>query len=281
VAGLPAFQYKTNAKGKVELQISTSARLTAAVPVRTQPFRVAFYTSPGYAEDARYLRAALQAAAVGLPASLEVLPVGKEPIGKTPPDWLFWLSDTPLSAGWRAAVPHGLHVWRLGQTKPHVDSSFLVVNSLSNEVTIRLFQRSVAPEIPNSTNIQMLWQNGTGQPVLTRQKKGRGAVYQLHTRLLPAWSELSDSPALPALLLNLLNPEPLAVGTVLREAPDQRSLDPTQLAMAPGGAPNLVRPKGFRQLEMRPWLVLLAAVLFGIERLLAATRQETTWGPSI
>ena len=109
-----------------------------------------------------------------------------------------------------------------------------------------------------------------------------GAIYQLHTRLNPAWSELGDDPTLPARLLALLQPaladDLPSAGTALDQAlatHDQRALDPTQL-FSGNAAPTKTSPPAppaFRVTDLRPWLVLAAGLLFLLERLLARRRE--------
>ncbi|MEJ7662794.1 MAG: hypothetical protein WKG07_38630 [Hymenobacter sp.] len=98
------------------------------------------------------------------------------------------------------------------------------------------------------------------------------------TRLNPPWSALADSPELPALLLDLLAPAPRLGTDANLTAHDQRRLDPAQLPArpAPGASPTAAPPVAYRFLDLRPWLVLLAAVLFGLERWLARRRAAPT-----
>jgi hypothetical protein len=90
-------------------------------------------------------------------------------------------------------------------------------------------------------------------------------------------------------LLELLRPDSRADGGAPAEpltqslaANDQRALDPAQLRMsATGTKPALeVAASGPKQdillTDLRSWLVLLAGVLFAIERLLAHRRETKT-----
>ena len=130
-----------------------------------------------------------------------------------------------------------------------------------------------------------LWTDGQGRPVLTRQAQGFGAIYRLHTRLTPTWSELGDDPTLPARLLALLQPAltddlPSAEAALDQALAthDQRALDPTQL-FSGNAAPTKTSPPvlpAFRVTDLRPWLVLAAGLLFLLERLLARRREVRT-----
>ncbi|MFC7668378.1 hypothetical protein ACFQT0_14070 [Hymenobacter humi] len=66
---------------------------------------------------------------------------------------------------------------------------------------------------------------------------------------------------------------------------DQRALDPTQLILSSkqltpmpsaSAAKTSAVPQSFRQTDLRPWLVLVAGLLFALERLLARRREAQT-----
>ncbi|UOQ66949.1 hypothetical protein [Hymenobacter volaticus] len=133
----------------------------------------------------------------------------------------------------------------------------------------------------------MVWQDGTGRPVLTHQTQGAGGSYQLATRLQPTWSGLPDSPALPELFLQLLRPTALpdsyAASDDLRQV-DARQLS-TSVASTSGttasqqpSAPNPTPTENLvlESTDLRPWAVLVALVLFAVERWLAARRTSVT-----
>jgi hypothetical protein len=106
--------------------------------------------------------------------------------------------------------------------------------------------------------------------LLTIETLGRGATYQLTTRLAPAWSELASSPDLPALLLEVLHPAFDAAGQQRLATHDPRRLDPTQLLPATQRSGARSAPPAFGPpRDLRPWLVLAMLVLFGLERWLA------------
>jgi hypothetical protein len=72
---LPPLRYETPSNGAPLVQPlpatpADSGRAQPAVPVQPAALRVWVYTTPAYAEDARYLRAALRAASAGLPGPL-------------------------------------------------------------------------------------------------------------------------------------------------------------------------------------------------------------------
>jgi hypothetical protein len=232
---------------------------------------------PAYAADARYLRAGLRAAAAGLPVALQLSTTSTPPSPTPPADWLFWLSDAPLPAAWHEAVRKGAHVWQEAPGAGAADTASLAMTA-AEEALVTLFRRDKAPPASTlSAGTVPIWADGRGRAVLSRREFGKGAVYQLHTRLSPAWSEIADSPILPTQLLSLLEPE-LAESTLPAAAHDQRALDPAQFSLTNSKLKSAatfgtVAPAVFRSTDLRPWLVLAAGLLFALERLLARRRE--------
>ncbi len=292
IAGLPALRYETAADNPrlqpISISPDSAAEALLPVPIRTQPLRIVIYSTAEYAADARYLQAALRAAAVGLPVPLALSATATPPNPATSPDWLFWLTDAPLPAEWRGAVTKGTHVWQEA-IGPGVATKATLTLDAAAETSVTVLRRSPRQQDSVATAAGFtLWADGLGRAVLTRRGLGQGAFYQLHTRLNSAWSELADSPALPARLLTLLQPEltnaAAPPATPLDQALasyDQRALDPAQLqtgsnlavGRSSAKAVASATPPAFRLTDLRPWLVLVAGVLFCLERLLARRRE--------
>ena len=246
------------------------------------PTTIEIYASPTYAADARYLEAALRAAAVGLPIRPQLRRTAARP-EQLSAHWTFWLSDDPLPPNWQQAIASaGRQLWRAAAGPSVADTAHLATTE-TNAAPVAVFRRA-AQLAPGSESV---WADGRGRPILSRQLRGRGAVYQLHTRLSPSWSELADDPQLPARLLELLQPEPAdnlsSPPTRLAEAEaahDHRALAPAQLPTLQAGVAHSVtakaQPPAFRTTDLRPWLVLLAGLLLLFERLLARRRENQT-----
>jgi hypothetical protein len=281
VAGRPSLRYET-AAGQAHLRPAVADSAQPGVPVLAGPVRVVLYAPAGAAEEARYLRAALRAAAVGLPAPLALTVSPTEPDPAHAPDWLFWLSDKPVPAAWRAQVPHGLHLWQEAAGPGQADTATLATAETAGAAPILLTRRG---RLALPAGSQPRWADGRGRAVLAETTQGKGASYQLATHLAPGWSTLSASPALPALLLDLLASNPQLGTDSLLTAHDQRRLDPAQLPARPGQLAGRVAapPVAYRFTDLRPWLVLLVALLFGLERWLAGRRaiSSTPLVPSV
>ncbi|MDO7848211.1 BatA domain-containing protein [Hymenobacter sp. M29] len=267
-----------SAQKLVALAPDTTTNSTLAVAV-TPPLTVTIYAAPAYAPDARYLRAAIRAAGAGLASSPSI-----ELATSVPTDpkaqWLFWLSDAPLPENWRTAVQRGSQVWQEA-AGPGVPDEARLVPLAAAETPATIFRRGSEPAASGS---QPVWVDGRGRAVLSRHSFGAGAFYQLHTRLNPAWSNLVDNATLPARLLALLHPTTFEVPQLTADnqtlaMQDQRAIDPAQLpgrqsgsAAAPGDLLKTA-PTAFQVADLRPWLVLVAGLLFALERLLARRRE--------
>jgi hypothetical protein len=283
VAGLAPLRYEmSRGRPRLRAQPTTThlGQATPAVPVQAGPLRVWLYAPAAAAAEARYLRAALRAASAGLagPLALTVSP--------TPPDtalalhWLFWLSDSPVPTAWRRKVPHGLRLWQQATGPGVADTATLATAETAGTAPIRLRRRS---RLPLPAGSQPRWADGRGRPVLAEQTQGQGISYQLTTRLNPAWSTLADSPVLPALFLDLLAAEPQLGTDSALTAHDQRRLDPAQLPArsAKLAGSQAAPPTAYRFTDLQPWLVLLAALLFGLERWLAQRRVAAPLSTSL
>lgn len=281
IAGMAPLRLQPNRNGGNELVPATHLNPGEGVGVETEPLAITLYADPAYAADAWALEAALRAAALGLALPPQVRRVRERP-SQLPSGWTFWLSDEPLPAGWQQGFRHTL--WREA-AGPGVADTALLAATETAAMPITLFRRTTGAPAAGAVPV---WADGRGRPVLTRQPQGAGTVYQLHTRLHPAWSELADDPHLPARLLALLQPAPTddfaALQTPFSQAEarhDRRALDPAQLISdsrpgleKPGAAIlNMPAPAAFRVTDLRPWLVLAAGVLFLLERLLARRRE--------
>ncbi|UOQ54365.1 BatA domain-containing protein [Hymenobacter cellulosivorans] len=258
VPGLPPLRY-TSAAGQSFIQ--PEGPDSARIPVVTEPLRVWLYHDASHALDARYLAAALRAASLGLMPRLELTVAARPPQTGTSLSWLFWLTDAPVPEAWQQQIPRGLQLWQDARpasvTQP---TTFTVVPYPASYVVTRL------DTVAGAQGTTMLWQAANGRPVLSRQASGQGAAYRLHTRLHPAWSQLADSPELPLLFLDLLQPTSPTTPAPL----DQRQLAASQIAGTVAAINNTSNHASApTDTDLRIWLVVAAALFWGLERMVA------------
>ena len=283
VTGLGPLRFQPSSSGGKNMVLepaSAPTTLDEGIAIDPVPTRIEVYASPEYAADARYLEAALRAAGTALAIPPQIRRLTARP-ADLKAKWTFWLSAEPLPRDWQtSAKEHGQHLWVEAAGLGTADTAHLATPGPAAVVAV--FRRGSRPAMLGSETV---WADGRGRAILSRQTLGRGSMYQLHTRLNPAWSELADDPQLPARLLELLQPETAdntsAVSNQLAQlelAHDRRALAPAQLATGPGTQAGSAGPKGpaplsFRTTDLRPWLVLLAGLLLLFERLLARRRD--------
>lgn len=278
VPGLPPLAYQPGAAG---WPATLRQPGHPTVSVLQGPLRVMLYTDATHAESGRYVRAALQAASIGLMQGLEIRTASVETTFSTnaPPNWLFWLSEKPVPASWQTQVQRGAQLWQEA-----------IGSGAAVQTKLDLVGLATAPPVAitrlDTTQLRartaLLWHDGTGRPVLTHQPSGQGGIYQLHTRLQPTWSDLPDSPALPELLLQLLRP----VAPPTYATHDARQLDANQLTS--GAQPDTSRRAAassaavrrsnldVQTTDLRAWVVLAVVLLFALERWLATRRRALT-----
>jgi hypothetical protein len=280
--GLGAFRLQSGLKGREKLALipaENAAGKGPAIAVASEPLPIRIYSTPAYAAEARTLLAGLRAAALGLPIMPQIRTMAAPPAAGSP-GWLFWLSDEPLPPAWREAVAQGAQVWQEAAGSGIADTAQLATALVESAV----FRREAKLPAEFSAG-QPIWTDSYGRPVLMRLRIGTGTIYHLSTRLHPAWSQLADSPELPAQLLQLVQPALFDTHLLLptdldRQLAryDQRALDPAQLTTATRAQPPAVSSPSPNQrtTDLRPWLVLIAGLLLLFERLLARRRENRT-----
>lgn len=121
---------------------------------------------------------------------------------------------------------------------------------------------SAETRLPIEGNATVVWRDSTGQSLATAEGAGRGRVVRLTRPLVPAALPELLEPDFPDILLALLVPPPVPSRVA---AEDHAPLE--------GASPYDQPP-----FDLRPWLALLIALLFGAERWMA-TRPARAVAP--
>ena len=218
----------------------------------TRPLTILILHDPDRAGDARYAAAAWRAVAQTDKRPLNVS-VAPTTAAHAAADWIFWLGAPPVAA--QAAdvledAPSPTADAPPGWLLPQPGAAF--------GGPVRLWQRG------SPADGAVIWTDGFGQPLLTRSQGVHGARWHFASRFDPAWNDLPLGSALPAALRTLL-PAPEPAGTH-----DGRLADPSQCLPSDATAAGTVAVElRGTEIDARPWLWLLAAVLFCVERLLS------------
>ncbi|HUL70986.1 MAG TPA: BatA domain-containing protein [Gemmatimonadales bacterium] len=244
-------------KARVEWRlVSGSAAQSASIADSVKT--VELYAPATRRDDARYLVAALQAAAQE--AGVRVRLLRRPPSSASAPAedaspsiWIIWLGGDPVPDGLKARVEAGATLL----VDPADDSvetlESLLITGPSLPAQAHLFRRSTRTLEKNEA---ALWTDEYGVPVLSVTRTGAGLVYRLRIRLHPDWTDLVMTPALPRLIGSLwLGP---SEGD-LRVAPSQV----VPALVAKDASPIESRPAR-PDLAFSVWLLTLLA--FGLER---------------
>jgi hypothetical protein len=230
---------------------------------------VRFYVDPSRTDDARYLRAAIQAAsqATGVPALVTMGTAGGPGQTDGSADWIVWLSPRPVPAAVLERIRRGATLLTdAGSARPNDHRSRILLVDRPSDAWLSLRSDEADSGAP-------LWSDGSGSPLLTVTREGRGLHYRFHGRFHPAWSELVLRATFPEALARIWVGADSAVARS-----DDRLIALNQLLPAHDSAavPSLTGPPiGGRSLFLPAWLLALG--LFGLERWLAGRprRQPT------
>ncbi|WP_205501484.1 BatA domain-containing protein [Rufibacter psychrotolerans] len=267
VPGFPSVRFTSHSEVD-SLHLLGSARNT--IPLRKEPLQVLVRYSQSRQADVRYLGAALQAALEykGVAHTLTVSSDG-QPLPTSAPDWVFWLSDESLTSFLARFPQKKLKTLQdaPASAKAQPVSSWLQIPRLSK--TIPLHRR-----IPVTINlsVEVLWQDGFGQPMLTQQTQQNATQYHFYSRFHPDWNNLPDSGHFPELLLRLLFPEDSSWRTLYDTRSLPKAVERPRMISASFSENKPTTTE--ESIDLKPWLVALVVLLLALERWFAS-RSKT------
>lgn len=247
----------------------------AVVVPDTPPADVAILSAPERAEDASYVRAAIEAlrdsgaVALGAVRGVEIGRVDLDEqitIAKTA-QVVFWLSPEPVPAALRESRRAGGVL--VSDALDRFEECDCAVSISPSESAVRFDRRGDVE--PGAAAGVALWEDERLGALLDAQRVGAGSWLRLHARFHPAWTDLVLSSAFPAWLLDVVRVVSPVVSARL-PASDRRS--------APGeGAPReqVAAPSGETEENSREserWLWLGVFGLLACERRLAVGRAQ-------
>ena len=121
---------------------------------------------------------------------------------------------------------------------------------------------SAETRLPIEGHATVVWRDAVGQPLATAETAGRGRVVRLTRPLEPAALPDLLEPDFPDVLMTLLVPPPA----------------PSRVAAEDHAPLEGARPYDQPPLDLRPWLALVIALLFGAERWMS-TRPARSVAP--
>ncbi|UEG54418.1 BatA domain-containing protein [Mucilaginibacter daejeonensis] len=203
-------------------QISLKGNGQTPVTIDTTVNDMVIYADAKYALDARYLKAALQAAAQFGQRKFTLRTVSSPSAIPANVDRLFWLSDKNAGVSVINKTSN-IVAYRPGKAVKNdswISNAGPLSTALPDEQRVKLYEQVSS----TSNKAEALWTNGNGQPILTSAQQGKTRVYDLYTHFDPKWNDLVWSDQFPAWLLDLIK-EPAGANN---DRYDQRILSPAQ-----------------------------------------------------
>jgi len=256
--------------------------------------RVAVFAAADRVDDARYVRAALGAAAEAAGMPLEVWPAGAQAVSVTATapglpaaddpslgstarpaaDLTFWLGDAPPPPALLAATRAGATLITDAGLREESCRGSVVAAVGTVPVAMRRCGAAAASARDATAAAgppRTRWRSDTGRSVLVERSLGSGHWLQVASRFHPAWSDLVLSPAFPEWLRDVLRAAAEGGATAELPASDRRG-DGGQgrPATAPMTGHETAAPPPSSTPERTAWLLLFPLLL--LERWVA-TRQ--------
>jgi hypothetical protein len=224
----------------------------------TSTFNISIITDK-YSYDARYIKAAIDAIQAFSKRNIKSTIVTKSEQISSKQDWLFWLSDAAVNENLNAT-----NIFSYAIGKAQAISS--VINTDANTNLSVLLYKSIAYNDSLNNNIESIWKDSFGNPILSLTNSNGKKFYSLYTHFDPSWNELVWNNDFPAILFNLL----LRQNTSSASAADNQLIDQKQLT--PAYLPT-TEQKGniapFETIDISGFFWLLVILLFIAERLVS------------
>lgn len=232
---------------------------------RTLPRHVLVYSDATRREDARYVTAALRAAAQASRQAAVLTQLDAGASLNSAADWIVWLAARPVPEPLLERVPRGATLLTDALAdEPRDAAARLRLAAATDPDGAPVLRRRTAAAAGSSAPV---WTDDAGQPVLTLQREGAGRWLRFHARFHPSWSDLVLQPAFAEAMTALW------AGDAVR-APDPLAQRVAGSQLLPGRDPTPTGAATRRDLYHAFWLAGL--LLFLVERLLARRSRTVT-----
>ncbi len=258
-AGLRAAGYTLQANGNVNLQ----GKIGSPVTLYTAPVNITVYTG-NYPADASYLKAAIEAIRQFSQRNINVRFAEKEEDIAKGQDWLFWLSDRPISAN---ATAQNILQYEAGN-QTAVSSWLQTCGDYAINGTEPALYKFTAPQPNGVMGQNILWKDGYGNAVLTLDS-GKTNIYHFYSHFNPSYNGLVWGSNFAQLLFTLLVPKQEALFTN-----ETRMIDALQLQPYPVSANGFSKQTAKQPVDLATAVWLAMAVIFLLERIVAHSHKR-------
>jgi Aerotolerance regulator N-terminal len=233
----------------------------------TAALRITIVSKRAYANDARYLEAAIQAIQqfskrniiTRLVTAFQDIPAQQ--------DWLFCLDDAAP-----ANIKDAKNVLVYAKGEPVKYASYILPAGEMSFTAIEMYQ-SVIEKDSAKQLFNIRWRDGFGNPLLSVQQENNTAYYWLYTHIDPNWNELPWSDNFPAILYKLLYTD--RAREISADAADKTIIDSSQLMPVVMLSKEAgIKRDLFTETKMSGICWIIAFVLFFAERSLSFYQRK-------
>ena len=234
---------------------------SSTIKIDTATIRIGLFTEQ-FKTDLAYLKAALEAIKTVSQKKISITTysnAAQVPAGLT---WLFWLSERNIPTEKKAL---NTFAYQPGNTVNTNTSVIISKNSVSGfSEKNALYKRKVMIALTAKT--ETLWEDETGNPILTATVEDSTSHYQFYSRFNPEWNDLAWSAQFPEMLLSLMSEDQLK--NDYAEKTWDRRIIPTQqiLPVSVKSTVNSSAKATPKQTYLEKYFWLFLIVLFGLER---------------
>lgn len=224
--------------------------------------------SGAYTNDARYLKAAIDAIQQFSKRNIITKLVVRAADTPGKQDWLFWLAPD--------AIPAGTTARRILQYAPGKEQpcrSFILPADATGFNPVNLYT-SIVQSDTNRNGLKIYWKDGFGRSLLASEQINNALHYWLYTHIDPAWNELPWSDNFPQLLYTLLYDN--SRQQVLAASTNKIIIDSSQLTPVITSEKVAANKQvQFSSVPLNSLFWLLAFLLFFAERRLSFHHRKT------
>jgi hypothetical protein len=255
-----AFTINTK-NGKAEISLPDN-KLQQAVIIDTAVQSIIIYAGNN-TTDARYMEAALRAVSQFTQRNIRIKSVNSPNQIPAHTAWLFWLSDGAIN---NQTINNCQNILTYEKGRPTAVKSWIssggrFSTALPDDAKVDLFRL-----ISSKHNYEIVWRDGFGQPVLSRQPQNKTNIYHFYSRFNPSWNDLVWSESFPAWMLELIASQLKTDEDVY----DRRVLSRQQcMPQIISGKHTLATTKSVENKSLDRYFWLALVIIFAAERWLA------------
>lgn len=258
---LPATQEANN-----EYKISSNNGLLSIAYNNQQPvivdttiMRINIYAGK-YRQDANYIKASLDAIEQFTKRNIQISTVTNITPVPQQNDWLFWLSNEP--------VPKNIIAKNIVKYEQGKEQAISSIIDIGEPITIK---KRIAADSLFNVSSTLLWKDGFGGPLLTKENIDGAVVYHFYSRFNPQWNDLVWSDAFPKILLQLLFAD--EANNINKTQPDVRTVDERQIQ--PVFVNNFQKKVSTTTADLSTTFWVIIFLLFCAERIVSFKTRST------